>query len=45
MGNISGIDPGTATLDLIGQKVRMDNSLYGGQVPLDGIAPLFVMDQ
>jgi uncharacterized OB-fold protein len=45
MGNISGIDPSTATLDLIGQKVRMDNSLYAGQVPPDGIAPLFVMDQ
>jgi uncharacterized OB-fold protein len=44
MGNISGVDPSTATLDLIGQKVRMDNSLYAGLEPPDGIAPIFVIE-
>ena len=44
MGNLLGTDPAKATLDLIGQKVRMDNRLYGDIEPPDGIAPLFVLE-
>ena len=44
MGNVLGIDPAAATLDLIGQKVKMDNRLYGDSEPPDGIAPLFVVE-
>jgi uncharacterized protein len=44
MGNLKGVDPATANLDLIGLQVKMDNSLYGDVQPPDGIAPLFVLD-
>jgi uncharacterized protein len=44
MGNLHGFDPAAASLDLIGQKVHMQNTLYGGVEPPDGIAPLFVLE-
>lgn len=44
MGNLSGVDPAGATLELIGMKVRMDNNLSDVNQP-DGIVPLFVPDE
>lgn len=44
MGNLLRVDPETVTIDLIGQKVHMDNALFGGVEPPDGIAPLFVVE-
>jgi hypothetical protein len=40
-----GIEPASATLNLIGQKVKMNNHLYHGVEPPDGIAPLFVLEK
>jgi uncharacterized protein len=44
MGNLKGIEPDTATLGLIGRRVKMDNTQYGEVEPPDGIVPLFVID-
>jgi uncharacterized OB-fold protein len=44
MGNLLGVDPTAAGLDLIGRKVRMDNSLYENIEPPDGIAPIFILE-
>jgi uncharacterized OB-fold protein len=45
LGNLVGIEPASATLNLIGQKVKMNNHLYHGVEPPDGIAPLFVLEK
>jgi uncharacterized OB-fold protein len=42
MGNLHGVEAATAGLELIGRTVRMDNNIYGGNAPPDGIVPLFV---
>ncbi len=44
LGNITGTDPQTASIELICQKVYMDNTRYGGIIPPDGITPLFVIE-
>ena len=38
MGNLVGIDAASASIDLIGQKVRMDNSVSCDVEPAGGIA-------
>ncbi|HSW57747.1 MAG TPA: OB-fold domain-containing protein, partial [Dehalococcoidales bacterium] len=45
MGNLAEADPASASLDLIGRKVRMNNALYGGIEPQDGMTPLFVLEK
>ena len=45
MGNLSGVDPATATLDLIDKRVIMRNAaLPADQKPENGVAPLFILD-
>ena len=45
MGNLDGMDPAQATLELIGKRVTMKNQpLAAGQKPEDGVSPLFVLD-
>ncbi len=45
MGNISGVDPLTASLDLIDKRVIMNNlSPVDGRILKDGIIPQFVLD-
>ncbi len=45
MGNLDGIDPATATLELIDKRVIMKNKpLSGEQKPEDGVAPLFFLE-
>lgn len=45
MGNLSGIDPTSATLELIDKRVVMKKqSLFEGQKPENGLSPLFVLD-
>ena len=45
MGNLNGVDPAAATLELINQRVRLQNQLhFGGKNPGDEVAPLFVPD-
>jgi uncharacterized OB-fold protein len=45
MGNIQGMDPNKATLDLIGKSVHMDNTLIpNDKKPPEDIAPLFILE-
>jgi uncharacterized protein len=45
MGDIKGVDPNNATLDLIGKRVTMKNPpLAPEQKPEDGVAPVFILD-
>ena len=44
MGNLSGVDPATASLELIGQRVKIKMPPSGEDISPDGIAPLFVLD-
>ncbi len=45
MGNIQGIEPNKATLDLIGKTVHMDNNLIpNDKKPPEDIAPMFVLE-
>ena len=45
MGDLIGVDPTTATLDLIDKRVVMKNiPLPAGQKPEDGVSPIFVLD-
>lgn len=46
MGNIQGADPATATLDLIGKTVYMNNNLIPrDRKPPEDIAPMFVLEE
>lgn len=44
MGNLSGVDPATACLELIGKRVKIKMPSSGENIPGDGIAPIFVPD-
>jgi uncharacterized protein len=45
MGNLSGLDPAKATLELIGRRIHMQNQpLPEGQKPENGVSPLFVLE-
>jgi len=43
MGNLEGVDPSTATLDLIDKRVVMDNP-HCDKIPAEGIAPVFILE-
>jgi uncharacterized OB-fold protein len=43
MGDLEGVDPNTATLDLIGKRVIMKNPPME-TIPAEGVAPVFVLD-
>jgi uncharacterized OB-fold protein len=45
MGNLSGVDPAAASMELIGKRVTMNNTLLSGKdMSEKPIAPLFVLD-
>jgi uncharacterized protein len=45
MGNLSGTDPSTASMELVDRRVTMNNTLItGDKEPVDGVAPLFILD-
>jgi len=45
MGNLSGIAPNQATIDLIGKRVTMNNLLISGKPNPENIpSPMFVLD-
>ncbi len=45
MGNLSGLDPAEASLELIGERVTMKNQpLAEGQKPESGVSPLFALE-
>ncbi len=43
MGDLNGVDPSTAALDLIGRKVKMDNSALDVSDPKSDAAPQFTL--
>jgi uncharacterized protein len=43
MGDLNGPDPSTATLDLIGRQVKMDNSSLDVSDPKSDAAPQFIL--
>jgi uncharacterized protein len=43
MGDLIGPDPSTATIDLIGRQVRMDNSSLDVSDPKSDAAPQFIL--
>ncbi len=45
MGNLSGLNPAEASLELIGKRVVLENQpLPEGQKPENGVSPLFVLE-
>jgi uncharacterized protein len=43
MGNLNGVDPANVTTDIIGRRVKMDNTLLPTEENTE-IAPLFVLE-
>ena len=43
MGNLTGIDPGEATMEIIGKRVKMGHKVFGGDKYSagEGVSPLF----
>ena len=45
MGNLNGLDPTTATIELIGKRVKMDNTSLDKTDPKSDAAPQFVLEE
>jgi hypothetical protein len=44
LGNLNGVDPTAATLDLIGKRVKMENTSMDAADPKSEAAPQFCLD-